>query len=363
MIRVRLGSNGKYWQALWTVKGKRYSQGLGPKAEKGKRAALTQCAAIQAQLNASGMGKPPERLTLSQLRERYMRLREGEVKPGTLGLHGRAFDLLEQHFGPDRKVLTITPADMAEWRKEVADSGLAPATVSLFVTKVKAIFAWAVAMELMPRNPATRLKSSDSTYGAKAYISMDQYRTLLGACQYDGQRHLLGLCRLAGLRRGEAVRLRAEDVAAGTITVRPEGEEGTKQRHRQVPVVPELALLLGSAPKDGHIVRGELGGAVEPRHADRMIHQVIEAAGMEAWPKPLHSLRSSCENDWVTKYPWPDVCRWLGHAPQVAMRNYLRTTPEVWAKVTGASTGSWTDSSPATGSSGSAAVPAGTGIQ
>jgi hypothetical protein len=52
--------------------------------------------------------------------------------------------------------------------------------------------------------------------------------------------------------------------------------------------------------------------------------------------KPLHTLRGSCENDWMEQHAAKDVCAWIGHSAVVAMEHYNRPTPQAMARATGA---------------------------
>ena len=346
MIRVRLESNGDYWRAAWAKPtGGQGSESIGSKLKFGKRAALAECAKIQKRLNnGAATGLVDGWLDWAGWEPRYVGARSGELKGNTLASHGRTFDYLIEHFGKDCRLSRITPEMAAGWRAWLGsldgERTLAEASVCLHVRNARTIVGAAVGLGLLESNPFARLKGSSSARGDKAYVSDADASAMIEACPNGAWRRLIGLCRYAGLRRGEALRLEWDDVTATEIRVRPEGEEGTKQRFRRVPVSPRLAEILGSE-RDGVLVAG-----VGDYNLDRTLcgylqtngkryHGILQRAGLEAYPRPFHSLRSSCETDWLRQYPVMDVCKWLGHSPEVAMKHYHETTSRVWDEVTG----------------------------
>lgn len=333
-IRVSVASNGDYWQAWWIDRsGQRKRRSLGSKADLSERQAKEAAALIQAEVNASDRGSMPERLTLSKWREEFMVLRAGELKPRTRELYGMSFDLLEKHLGPQRRLASLTPADAARWRAWLVDDrGLSPATVAGHVRHAKHLLAWAVKMGHLRTNPLGLLKGSAPVRGAKAYVDMVTFGRLVATAPDAHWRRALALCRLAGLRYGEMQRLHREDISGSVLTIRPDGGvDGTKQRYRLVPITPELAPYLEGIG-GGQVC---LGMPADVRLAHNALLSIIRKAGVQRYPKPFHSLRASCESDWLTRFPVMDVCRWLGHDPSVAMRHYQETTPETWARATG----------------------------
>ena len=60
--------------------------------------------------------------------------------------------------------------------------------------------------------------------------------------------------------------------------------------------------------------------------------KIIRRAGLQSWPRPFHNLRASRETELVESYPVQVVTGWLGNTPAIAMRHYLMTTDEHFAK-------------------------------
>jgi hypothetical protein len=58
---------------------------------------------------------------------------------------------------------------------------------------------------------------------------------------------------------------------------------------------------------------------------------ILELAGVSAWPKLIHQMRSSCQTDLTNRFPSHTVCGWLGNTVEIANAHYLQTIPEHWA--------------------------------
>ena len=334
---VRLNRNGRYWQARWTSReGRRMSRGLGLISEVSKREAEKMCAEIGHAESSSPTpcGKAP---TLAQWRDKYIQLRDKTLSDGTLYLHGLTFDYLIARFGEGAKLDKLTRVSAAEWR---AGLGLGEQSTCLHVRNAKVIFAWAVDLDIIKANPFDRENGTPAaTDKAWAEIGASDMAKILDACPDDGWRHLFALCRWAGLRRGEALRVRWSDIEWGArvLTVRAE-RVTTKAKARTVPMEPRLfdLLLMGyEAAEDGSEFPTD---GVSGHNLDKRASDIVAAAGVPTYAKPFHTLRKCRETEWMAVHPVMDVAAWLGHSPAVAARHYVRTTPETLARVTGQET-------------------------
>ncbi len=177
------------------------------------------------------------------------------------------------------------------------------------------------------------------------YVSMGAFNTLAKKAPSEGWRAMLGLCRLAGLRRGEALALPWESEA--------EDREGVKrwigvdfrrmrvcvvsiktQMYREIPMSRQLAKILRAAQaENGSETVTGLSGHNMTRHAA----EIAEAAELDVWPKFYQAMRSSCENDWKQRgIAEPTYTAWLGHSPTVSRKHYVAPTEAEFRLVTGA---------------------------
>ncbi len=189
----------------------------------------------------------------------------------------------------------------------------------------------------MTRNPFVHLSGTSPKIDKDWHnVSHEDLQKLLGVCDADW-RALFALCRLAGLRRGEALRLRWADVDWNEhrLTIVPEdGRESTKQRRRVVPIEQELHDILlekFDQASDGQELVVNVNGA----NVDIMARRRIRWAGFEVWSKPFHTLRKNRETDWAQDYPQYVVAEWMGHSIDVSANHYLKVPQELYRKAAG----------------------------
>lgn len=58
----------------------------------------------------------------------------------------------------------------------------------------------------------------------------------------------------------------------------------------------------------------------------------FERAGLSAWPRLFHNLRSSRQTELSESFPAHVVCAWLGNSEVIARDHYLQVTEEHFAK-------------------------------
>jgi len=308
MSNVTLSKNGDYWQARWTDRrGRQQSKGLGKRTEAGgtvsRRAAMVRIRRIQSDLDAGKVADGPS----PTLRQLFDRFRKNE-------LAGKAKNTVQ---GYELTMLYLLEA--FDERKKPTEQ-----TVCRHVREAKAIFRMAVDDELLARNPFRRLSGNPPTPDKNwRYVTRPELTRLLEACPHDGWRCLLALCRLAGLRRGEALRLEWADVDLDRRRlniVNPGQVKTTKKRSRQVPIDPDLHTILFAVWMKGE---QERPCAMRCRSFHRDFQVIRRRAGLEKWARWCHTLRKNAETDWGRKYPIHTVTEWLGNSPKVAMDHYL----------------------------------------
>ena len=193
------------------------------------------------------------------------------------------------------------------------------------VVRACTIFNEAVRQDLIPFNPFDRLRKTprkkDSTW---RYVSLDELEKLLDASPNVGWRALIGLCRLAGLRRGEALSLqwRAIDWADKTMDIIA-GKTGVR---RVVPMVErQQETLLDPLERPGErellILPEKL---VSRNNLVRNFRSIVTRAGLEPWPDSFQVLRKNCAADWAGLVPGFVSATWLGHSEHVEREHYLQ---------------------------------------
>lgn len=336
-INIWLTSSGGYWQAQWRdAHGRQRTKSLGNKEKVSERAARKEIRALAARMATQpgirNVGaKAP---TLDEWCTEYVGLRP-DWSPATRAEYDTTIVYLKEHLGATRKLNTITALDAKRWRAWLTER-VSESTVRKHIRNAKVIFNEAVELHLIAASPfAGQVGRSIDVDADWHYVDMDQLDKLMAACPDQGWRALLGLCRLAGLRLREAIRLRWDQVDFGdrTLTIQHKGRQTTKHKTRTVPIQPRLMVILlerFEAAQPGETVTG-----VGDHNLTRYMQAIVKRAELEPWAKLYHTLRKNCESDWLATYPVMDVCRWLGHDPTVASKHYHQTTSGVIDAVTG----------------------------
>jgi integrase len=271
-----------------------------------------------------------------------------DIGESTRKLHALVIARLKRFFPADPKLDAIGPADAADFRKWCATHKFRPKdgdpytlsepSVGRHVTIAKLIFQQAEDEEVIGRNPFRKLKvaqvKSDKQW---AYIDAQALDKIMEACPDDEHRAAFALARWAGLRLGEACRLKWAhiDWKAHTLTVVHEGKRTTKKRTRVVPIPANLYAILDAAYSRAADKSQGPCGELRRGNLYRRIDGIMERAQVAVYADPFHTLRRNCATDWVAKFSALDVAGWMGHDVRVMAEFYHKTTAETLAKATG----------------------------
>jgi integrase len=178
---------------------------------------------------------------------------------------------------------------------------MADESVCIHVRNAKTAFNHPVMEDLIMFNPFDRLKGAPRAPDKEwKYVSFGKLDNLLDACPNSGWMMLISLCRIAGLRRGEALDLawsgidwekrRLSIIAAKT------------GRRRVMPIQPKLYRLLLDA--------FELAEEGEERICPISWHclcknfqAIRKRAELPKWEDAFRIMRKNCETDWAQRYP------------------------------------------------------------
>lgn len=177
-------------------------------------------------------------------------------------------NVLSKHLYPamgERPITSITADELQEFIIGYEESS--KSLIDKVMMTLRQVFAAALDDGIIGRNPVARLKPPEGTCGDRKPITLEQVGALTKAaiCHSDGLLPLL-LC-YTGLRRGEALGLKWDDIDGEYIHVRRAvtyernhiaviGETKTDAGRRDVPIMPVLAERLKSGGR-GFIFGGE----------------------------------------------------------------------------------------------------------
>ncbi|MEY9853834.1 integrase [Leifsonia sp. EB41] len=226
-------------------------------------------------------------------------------------------------------------------------------------TILRGILDSAVRDELLGKNPAAALRRPKVEHHEAAYLNPNEVRHLLDAATGSPARPVFELLLHTGLRRGEALALRWEDIDFTARTIRVRGtlarvgsellvtEPKTEKSRRTVYMTDaservlraarleqsEGRLRLGSAwVQTGFVFTTEVGTPRDPRNLLRSLKLAAKKAGLPT-TVGLHTLRHSAASTMLAGgVPLKVVSEILGHS-SVAITGdiYGHVSPEVSA--------------------------------
>jgi integrase len=132
--------------------------------------------------------------------------------------------------------VSVLPSDVQAWAAELSRT-LAPSSVELIVNMLKAIYAAAVLDRLVASSPVVRISTPRTDAARIIPLTVEQVRQLADAVPTRGRAMVLVQAGL-GLRLGELLALRAQDVNFLGRSVRIEHQLAEHTRKRVDPKTP-----------------------------------------------------------------------------------------------------------------------------
>lgn len=293
---------------------------------------------LYARLAAVSLVEPREAqvaVTLDGFVKAYIAGR-AEIRPNTLRNFEQSRRILTDFLGKDRDIHSVTPGDGDAFKEHLAREGYAPATRAREIKRARQFFKAAVRRRLIAENPFDGVKAGGQANNERHFfIDETLTRAVLAACPTDEWRLIFALSRYQGLRcPSETLNLRWSDIdwERGVLHVRP-----IKTKGRVLPIFPEVRPLLAAVSPpavggDQHVLPS-FGGRTDANLRTEFL-RILKKAGIPAWTRPFHNLRSSRETELCYAFPLHVVTAWLGNSKKVAEDHYLQVTPADIQKAT-----------------------------
>ncbi len=304
---------------------------------------------------SQGVDLPDERLTLAAHLDRWL---EESVKPSVRQRTAQRYaDLARVHIVPALgrvPLARLTPLAVQKFLNEKLAAGLSPRTVQYMrVTLVRAL-GQAERWGLVPRNVARLVPGPHVPHRDVPALSPEQARALLAALRDDAYFPLYYLALASGLRQGELLGLRWEDVGLDRLHLRvrqTRTRQGTtadfaepkmQRSRRQLSLDADTAavlrahrarqneqrLALGPAWEDsGLVFTSARGGALDGRGVTQPFQRQLARAGLP--PMRFHDLRHGAASLLLSQGISPRVVvERLGHSQiGVTMSTYAHVIP------------------------------------
>ena len=208
------------------------------------------------------------------------------------------------------------------------------------------MFNRAVEDEIIIYNPFDKLSTAVKVERNWHYVTQNEYLSLMEFAT-ENLKPLIALCRLAGLRRGEALNLEWCDIDWNHNRIRIIAKEDWQPKDKEpriVPMCPELQAILSKVYSDAQDGSNKVVSEIIVNNIWRDFQVLRRRAGVVKYSKPFHTLRKSCIRDWAESYPAHVVKEWAGHSSLDVTDKYYLQVPEseydrasntgLWSKVT-----------------------------
>lgn len=275
-----------------------------------------------------------EDMTLDDACAAFLEAREGTVKDATLRAYKAAFALLRPVAG-EMRVQLITAREIEAYQSSLVRARYESRSVRSYMKAIGALLNWLVDVGLLTKNPASRVRPVRVTEKRRHFLTWEDAPRLITAVDSPEYQAGVGLAIYAGLRLGEILALRWENVDAegSIIHIRNTIGWSTKSgKARETVIMREMQQLLHVLPRRGPMV------VSDPRHGTsktareqgfvRSFKRARERAGL---PDALrfHDLRGSFATELLQRFPPAVVQQILGHADvQTTMKFYSRIDPQ-----------------------------------
>jgi integrase len=279
---------------------------------------------------------PADKLTVGLYLDGWMEDRRNTVSGRTWRVQESLLrNRVKPHIG-DVRLCKLTPADVRAKYRRLLSAGLTTSTVGNVHVILKQALRDAVRDKYIRSNPLDDVKPPKQARKEKQVLTPDEVRRLLDAVKGERFEGVYVLAATLGLRIGEILALRYQevDLTAGTIRIEHtlyHGECSVPKTlsSRRTLTLPQMALEAlvrlcnGSNGPTGYLFATASGRPVDVSNFYRWSWKpALRRAGLpEITPHQLrHGTASLLLNENV---PVPVVSRYLGHAnPSVTMRTY-----------------------------------------
>lgn len=195
----------------------------------------------------------------------------------------------------------VTSLDLRDYQGYMATRGLKPATINRRMAAIRAWLRWELEQGTIRDLPRFPPRAQEEGHAPRALSKLDLGR-FLRALEREGNdrdRALVACMVHAGLRVGEAVLLKVEDVEIGERKGRVVVRRGKGQKRREVPLGPEARAMIRpwllarckQVDPEGYLFPGRGPHPLSVRAVQAMIKKYAYLARLDVDQVTPHTLR------------------------------------------------------------------------
>jgi integrase len=249
---------------------------------------------------------------------------------------------LENHFLPyfgNRRVVSLETPDLQSFVNQIKKS-LHPRTVKKMMATFQSVWAFGRRQGYVVKDICAGVEFPKRPKPEKAFFKPGEVEKIIKATP-DKYKVLVILAAESGLRRGELIGLRVQDIMFKECKLRVRNNRSLDQdtdpksgHERQMPIPKAVADLLRTflgERKEGYVFQTKNGTAMGLRNANRLLDRVLEQSGIKRHGLGWHSFRRYRATE-LAKAGVPEAHRlqWMGHADVDVDNSYVDTDEEAF---------------------------------
>lgn len=250
--------------------------------------------------------------------EHYTRLTNSRA---TCRRYEQALATFFKYFPKAKAPEDITRLDVEDYKILRIREGRQPNGINLDISTVRAFYNWLIEVrELAVSNPARRPRMLKTLKRKNRAISLADFRALLAVCESNYERALLLLGASTGMRGGELLALRWDEIDREANVIRLPAHKTKSAADRVVPLRKDVLEVLDLLPRTTDRV---FGGWTRQKEGLRLKWRALWArAGLT--PQSLHCLRHTFAT-WMLRggSDLRTVQELLGHSSLATTAGYL----------------------------------------
>ena len=193
-----------------------------------------------------------KRMTVQQLFDEYMRIKEPEVKETTIAKNKSNFDYYILPTFKNIRIDRISAIMLQKWKLSMEEKGLSLNTKKQAFSDFRAMFNYAVRLEYLPKNPISKMGNFKDTKIIKEdmnYYTAQEFSKFINAAKAIAEEQrtkinnlsewdfyvLFSIAFYTGLRKGEIYALKWSDINGDYLSVKRSVTQRLKGGDRETP--------------------------------------------------------------------------------------------------------------------------------
>jgi integrase len=214
------------------------------------------------------------------------------------------------HRGPDFPVKYLKVRDIKEYMLKRKRDGASGSTINKERGALSKMFKILIEANLVEANPVRDTAPADEKDGQRdVYISYADFQKIAEYCACWVQ-YIFWALYMTGMRRGEALTLRWEDVNLDTRIIRLGANQTKERRPKRVPIHKDLIPILEATGKSnsfsGRVFLTFRGNAPHEDSLKKPWQEAVDSVGLKPAPR-IHDLRHCWKTNAMRSGLHPDI--------------------------------------------------------